>query len=81
VRPGLRNTPRPGPAGAVLKRWAACKAGDPPGSWPVTRNEYDPERFLESQLTEAEFADIGLAAVARLAATFDGDGGAASKRK
>ncbi|CAG0963308.1 hypothetical protein MYXO_00883 [Myxococcaceae bacterium] len=45
----------------------------------VTRNEYDPERFLESQLTEAEFAEIGATAVASLAATFDRNGGAASK--
>lgn len=46
----------------------------------VTHNEYDPERFLDSQLTEAEFADIGFTVVATLAATFDRDGGAASKR-
>jgi hypothetical protein len=54
-----------------------------PQSWRsyifVTRNEYDPERFLESQLTEAELADIGANVVARLAATFDRNGEAASK--
>lgn len=47
----------------------------------VTRNEYDPEGFLEAQLTEAEFAEIGFTVVARLAATFDRNGDAASKRK
>jgi hypothetical protein len=41
----------------------------------VTRNEYDPERLLESQLTEAEFADIGFTVVACLAARFDRNGG------
>jgi hypothetical protein len=37
--------------------------------------QYDPERLLESQLTEAEFADIGFTVVACLAARFDRNGG------
>jgi hypothetical protein len=47
----------------------------------VTRNEYDPERFLSSELTEAEFADIGATVVASLAAKFDRNAEAVSKSR
>jgi hypothetical protein len=37
----------------------------------VTRNQYDADRFLSSNLSESELAEIGAVVVARLAATAD----------